>query len=398
MKYRTLGRTGLEISEIGFGCGTSAGLMIGGPPETRRAAIGRALERGITLFDTAPVYGETLSETHLGQALRELGAKPVIATKVALETPDYDDLAGGVVRSIEGSLERLGVDVLPIVHMHNRVGLERMGKSPYGSGALLTLDDVLGKNGVVEGFERAKQRGLVRFIGCTAFGGDIASIEALIDSGKFDSIILNYSVLNQSAWLDGPTLNPLFTYGRVGARAASRGMGTCGAAHSRSRCARNRVRSSSALRESRFTQLRDLHRAGKDVALSRRRTAIRRWSPPPSGSVFPIRPFRRCWSGSPMSHTSTRPPMRKNAARLPRSSLPVSNHCARKASPNTKRQLPGLSAAGLINSCGSTGLARTLYFTATAIIGRRSLASTYGVLSARGASVMSFGSIFANAA
>ena len=221
-----LGRTGLEISEIGFGCGTSAGLMIGGPPDTRRAAIGRALERGITLFDTAPVYGDTLSETHLGQALRELGAKPIIATKVALETPDFDDLAGGVVRSIEGSLERLGVDVLPIVHMHNRVGLERMGKSPFGSGALLTLDDVLGKNGVVEGFERAQKRGLVRFIGCTAFGGDNACIEALIDSGKFDSIILNYSILNQSAWLDGPTLNPLFSYGRVGARAAQRGMGT----------------------------------------------------------------------------------------------------------------------------------------------------------------------------
>jgi aryl-alcohol dehydrogenase-like predicted oxidoreductase len=226
MKLRTLGRTGLEISEIGFGCGTSAGLMVSGPAAARRAAIGRALERGITLFDTAPVYGDTLSETHLGQALRELGAKPIIATKVALETADYNDLAGGVVRSLEGSLERLGVDVLPIVHMHNRVGLERMGKSPYGSGALLTLDDVLGRNGVVEGFARAKKRGLVRFIGCTAFGGDTASIEALIDSDHFDSIILNYSILNQSAWLDGPTLNPLFTYGRVGARAAKRGMGT----------------------------------------------------------------------------------------------------------------------------------------------------------------------------
>lgn len=225
MKMRRFGRTGLEISEIGFGCGTSAGLMVGGPPDVRRAAIARALERGITLFDTAPVYGDTLSETHLGIALRELGAKPVIATKVALETADYDDLAGGVVRSIEGSLERLGVDVLPIVHMHNRVGLARMAKSPYGSGALLTLDDVLGKNGVVEGFTRARRRGLVRYIGCTAFGGDTASIEALIDSGHFDSIILNYSVLNQSAFLDGPTLNPLFTYGRVGARAAERGMG-----------------------------------------------------------------------------------------------------------------------------------------------------------------------------
>jgi len=211
MKYRALGRTGLEISEIGFGCGTSAGLMIGGPPEARRAAIERALERGITLFDTAPVYGDTLSETHLGQALRELGANPVIATKVALEVPDFDDLAGGVVRSIEGSLERLGVSALPIVHMHNRVGLERMGKSPYGSGALLTLFDVLGPGGVVEGFERARGRGLVRFVGCTAFGGDPARIEAMIDSGKFDSIIVNYSMLNQSAWI---------------ARAARRGMGT----------------------------------------------------------------------------------------------------------------------------------------------------------------------------
>jgi aryl-alcohol dehydrogenase-like predicted oxidoreductase len=225
MKYRTLGSTGLETSEIGFGCGTSAGLMVSGPADARRAAVERALERGITLFDTAPVYGDTLSETHLAQALRELGAKPVVSTKVALEVPDYDDLAGGVVRSLEGSLERLGLDVLPIVHMHNRVGRERMAKSPYGSGALLTLDDVLGKNGVVEGFERAKKRGLVRFIGCQAFGGDTALIEALIDSGKFDSIIINYSMLNQSAWLDGPTVNPLFTYGRVGARAAQRGMG-----------------------------------------------------------------------------------------------------------------------------------------------------------------------------
>src|SRR5665213_3463421 len=171
--------------------------MVGGPPDARRAAVERALERGITLFDTAPVYGDTLSETHLAQALRELDAKPIVATKVALETPDYDDLAGGVVRSIEGSLQRLGLDVLPIVHMHNRVGLERMGKSPYGSGALLTLDDVLGKNGVVEGFKRAQNRGLVRFIRCTAFGGDTACVEALIDSDHFDSIILNYSILNQ---------------------------------------------------------------------------------------------------------------------------------------------------------------------------------------------------------
>ncbi|HEV8021141.1 MAG TPA: aldo/keto reductase [Candidatus Lustribacter sp.] len=213
MRYRALGRTGLEISEIGFGCGPTSVLMVDGPPADRRAAVARALERGITLFDTAPDYGNTRSEKHLAQALRELGATPIVSTKVALEEPDYGDLAGGVVRSIEGSLERLGLDVLPIVHMHNRVGPERMAKSPYGSGALLTLADVLGPNGVVEGFARAKQRGLVRFIGCQCVGGDPVMNEALIDSGNFDSMIINYSMLDHAA------------FDRLGPRAAQRGMG-----------------------------------------------------------------------------------------------------------------------------------------------------------------------------
>ena len=225
MRYRSLGTTGLRISEIGFGCGTSAGMMIAGDPAVRTAAIARALERGITLFDTAPVYGDTVSETHLGQALRELGATPVIASKVALEEVDFDDIAGAVVRSVEGSLERLGIDHLPIVHMHNRVGEERRAQSGYGSGALLTVADVLGPNGVVEGFARLKARGLVRYVGCTAFGGTIPCVDALIASGHFDSIILSYSVLNQTAWIDGPAANPKLAYGGVGARAARAGMG-----------------------------------------------------------------------------------------------------------------------------------------------------------------------------
>ncbi len=314
MKYRKLGRTGLEISEIGFGCGTSAGLMVSGPPDERRAAVERALERGITLFDTAPVYGDTLSEVHLAQALRELGAKPIISTKVALEVPDYDDLAGGVVRSLEGSLERLGVDVLPIVHMHNRVGPARMGKSPYGSGALLTLDDVLGKNGVVEGFERAKKRGLVRFIGCQAFGGDNALIEAVIDSGRFDSIIINYSMLNQSAWLDG--------------RRSTRSSRTVASARARrsvvwaswhcafSKVARSRPASTvtpTPVRWTATTTPRSSSRQRRCVFSVTK--AIPRSCPPRFASDSRIRQSQPCWSGSPAPHTSM--PQPNAAARGP---------------------------------------------------------------------------------
>jgi aryl-alcohol dehydrogenase-like predicted oxidoreductase len=225
MRARPLGRTGLALPEIGFGCGSSAGLMIGGDPVARVAAIARALERGITFFDTAAVYGAGESERNLGAALRELGASPLVASKVALETRDFADLAGAVVRSVEGSLARLGVEQLPLVHLHNRVGAERAATSGFGSGALLTLDDIFGPNGVLDGFARLQARGLVRFVGCSAFGGSMTHVEQLVDSGCFDSIIVNYSILNQTAFVDGQDVNPLFAYRGIGARAAAAGMG-----------------------------------------------------------------------------------------------------------------------------------------------------------------------------
>ena len=109
MKQRRLGRTGLSISEIGFGCGPTAGLMVRGDAAARRDAVARALALGIDYFDTAPVYGDTLSEQYLGETLRELGAQPMIATKIALELADLVDIAGAVTRSVEASIARLGV-------------------------------------------------------------------------------------------------------------------------------------------------------------------------------------------------------------------------------------------------------------------------------------------------
>jgi aryl-alcohol dehydrogenase-like predicted oxidoreductase len=225
MKRRVLGRTGLSVPEIGFGCGPTAGLMVRGSAAERRAAVTLALDLGIDYFDTAPVYGDTASETHLGETLRALGATPIVATKVALEASDFCDVRGAVIRSVEASIERLGIPVT-LIQLHNRVAFHRAAKAEYGSGALLHVDDVLRPGGVVEAFHALRDRGAVRFFGCSAYGGDPEAVNRLIDSAAFDSIIVNYSMLNRTAWQpDGMVAR---NYDGVGKRAATAGMGVVG--------------------------------------------------------------------------------------------------------------------------------------------------------------------------
>ncbi len=74
MDYRVLGKTGLRVSILGFGCGNVGGLMIRGEPRNRVHAVARAIEAGVNYFDTSPLYGDGQSERNLGQVLNELGA------------------------------------------------------------------------------------------------------------------------------------------------------------------------------------------------------------------------------------------------------------------------------------------------------------------------------------
>jgi aryl-alcohol dehydrogenase-like predicted oxidoreductase len=226
MRLRPLGRTGLAVSEIGFGCGPTAGLMIEGAEAPRLEAVARALTLGINYFDTAAKYGDGRSEANLGRVLRKLGARPTVATKVALQVADLEDIAGSVIRSVEGSRARLGYDRLDLVFLHNRVGERRAATAAVGSGPLLDVDDVLGPGGVIEGFTRLRERGIVSFVGCCAYGGDAAAVGRLIDSDQFDAMLVNYSLLNTSAW--SPVRHDdtgLADYHQTGAAAAARGMG-----------------------------------------------------------------------------------------------------------------------------------------------------------------------------
>src|SRR5690348_15619510 len=84
MERRALGSRGLTVSALGFGCGAVGGLMVRGDAAEQQQAVRRALDAGITYFDTAAQYGDGASETNLGRVMRELGtwSRVVVGTKV----------------------------------------------------------------------------------------------------------------------------------------------------------------------------------------------------------------------------------------------------------------------------------------------------------------------------
>ncbi|MEZ4502313.1 MAG: aldo/keto reductase [Dehalococcoidia bacterium] len=219
MRTRALGQTGLEISEIVFGAGAVGGAVFNGPLEDRTAVVRRALEGGINWIDTASSYGNGQSEENLGRILDELGASPHLSTKVRLAGDDFGDVASAVERSIDVSLERLRRPSLDLIQLHNRIE----AASDPATGAI-GVDDVLGAGGVLDGFERARERGQVRFFGFTALG-ELEALRTLVASGRFDTAQVYHNVLNPSASRPVPPGTSAYDYGGLLNDAAARGMG-----------------------------------------------------------------------------------------------------------------------------------------------------------------------------
>lgn len=189
MKYRTLGRTGFEVSEVGFGCGRTGGILLNGTMDERRSAMRKALDGGINWFDTAEAYG---SEPALGELLGELDETPYVSTKVTLD-PGAGDLAGQVARHLDGCLERLQKDFVDLAQLHNRID-----PTIGGDSRAMSVEQVLGPGGIAEGLEKARDDGRCRAIGFTSLG-DVPSILKVIESGRFDSTQIFYNMINPSA-------------------------------------------------------------------------------------------------------------------------------------------------------------------------------------------------------
>src|SRR3954469_23366589 len=123
MQKRELGHTGLQVSAIGLGCmGISQSYGTPLPKVEGVKLIRDAVERGITLFDTAEVYGSFTNEEVVGEALRPVRERVVIATKfgfdidpVTRETRGVTSRPEHIRKAVEGSLERLGIETIDLL-------------------------------------------------------------------------------------------------------------------------------------------------------------------------------------------------------------------------------------------------------------------------------------------
>ena len=132
MQYRTLGRTGAQISAVSLGGAYLAGDDPEGAVDNARAIVHGAFELGINYIDTAPLYGN--SEVLLGHALKGQKQPFYLSTKVGFDPPDFDYRRDSVLWSLERSLKRLGLPKLfgAQIHEVNLAGWERITE-PGGS-------------------------------------------------------------------------------------------------------------------------------------------------------------------------------------------------------------------------------------------------------------------------
>ncbi len=199
MKHRIFGRSGIKVSEIIFGAGSVGGILIHQDDATKREAIRRALGGGINWIDTAAQYGNGKSEQALGwlrppaSNMRGAtpGVNPYLSTKFNLDVGNLQDIPAQIEAGLIASLARLNRTSVDLLQLHNRIGTRPGGR-------VMTVEQILGSNGVADGLERLREKGLIRHMGITALG-DAAAVCEVIRSGRFDSAQVYYNLLNPSA-------------------------------------------------------------------------------------------------------------------------------------------------------------------------------------------------------
>ena len=211
VSLRGLGGTGLVVTPICFGTSPLASMaeLYGYAVEEEQAVatIQAAFDSPVNFLDTSNGYGEDgTAERRIGAAIRRAGGLPphvVLATKVDPD-PRTGDFSGDRVRaSLEESMERLGVDRIALLHLHDP---ER-----------ITFAEGVAPGGPVRALVDLRERGLVQHLGVA--GGPVGLLQQYLDTGEFEVVLSHnrYTLLDRSA-------EPLFRF------AADRGLGVLNAA------------------------------------------------------------------------------------------------------------------------------------------------------------------------
>ncbi len=181
MQYAPLGRTGLKVSRLGFGC-MRLPMTDGGRVDREKVIpmLQRAVELGVNYFDTAVGYCGGDSQRVLGEAMEDIRDQVVLSTK----NHHYDKSDKQQWwQHLEDSLERLRTECIDIYNFHG-MNYERYEQA------------VTGDDGLYQEMLKAKEQGLIRHI-CHSFHGSLESLKKCVDTGLFESVTLQYNLLDQ---------------------------------------------------------------------------------------------------------------------------------------------------------------------------------------------------------
>ena len=177
MNYKLLGKSDLKISEVGLGC-----MSLSPKQSESEHIIWQAIEAGINYFDTADLYDKGANEELLGRALRGVRKEHIIATKVGNEWKadgsgwQWNPSREHILRSVEGSLQRLQTDYIDLYQLHGG-----------------TIEDPIDET--IEAFELLQQQGKIRYYGISSIRPNV--IREYIKRSKIVSVMMQYSLLDR---------------------------------------------------------------------------------------------------------------------------------------------------------------------------------------------------------
>ena len=190
MHERRLGRTGLSVSEIGYGAwGIGGSMWLGAEDQESLKALRRAIDLGVNFIDTAAVYGNGHSERLVGEVVRERDERIVVASKIPPKNsewpartsePDEAFPADHIRKWTERTLSNLGLDVLDVQQFH------------------VWNDEWVGRGSWLEGIQALRDEGKIRFFGVSINDLQPANAVRLIDTGAVDTVQVIYNVFEQA--------------------------------------------------------------------------------------------------------------------------------------------------------------------------------------------------------